>query len=357
MNTLKTTDVTSELSVLNEFIESFLSQKIAASAKIDPYYQQLWTQIARLFQSGGKKLRSRTVLLSYSMYGGKDTEGIMPAAIAQELLHLGMLIHDDIIDRDIVRYGVANIAGGYRQLYSDVVRNEHDREHYAGGAALLAGDLMISESYLLIAQSNVDAKKILEIQKMFGQSIFEVIGGELLDTESAFRKPGEIKAETIALYKTASYSFTMPLLVGAELANAPQEEQVKLRNFGRNLGIAFQLRDDIIGVFGDEAETGKTTSGDIREGKKTMMIEYFYRLADEQQRQQFTKYFGKTTITEDEVSIVRQLLRDSGALQATENAIESYEAEARSVLAQLNIVPPYYQEVEVYISRATKRVK
>lgn len=342
---------------IDAIIEVFITRQLAKSAGMSPYYQDLWSEVARLIRSGGKRLRSQMTILSYRMFNGRDVESILPAAAAQELLHLGMLVHDDIIDRDYTRYGVDNIAGGYNKIYHGLVSDKTDRLHYAHSAALLAGDLMLSEAYLLMAESKVDARKIIDIQKLLGESIFELVGGELLDTESAFREIGAVDPYTIALYKTASYTFTLPMLVGAQLANVSLTNQLHVREFGRNLGIAFQLRDDILGVFGDETETGKTTTGDIREGKRTYMIEQFCLLASEQQRVLFDRYFGDHSISTDEVSQIRELLLDSGALEKTEQSIIDYESKARSALKALTIDATYLAQLDDLIAIATKRAK
>ena len=338
-------------------IEDFLARKLEKASLMSPYYQDLWAEVSRLMHSGGKRLRPRLAILSYQMFGGKEVSAMLPAAAALELLHLGMLIHDDIIDRDYIRYGVDNVAGGYNKKYDELVPDSADRLHYSHSAALLAGDLLLSEAYILMAESAVDAGQILTIQKMLGQGIFEVVGGELLDTEAAFRGASEISTEKVARYKTASYTTTLPLLVGAQLAGVSEANQVHVRTFGRNLGIAFQLRDDIIGVFGDEAVTGKTTIGDIREGKHTYMIEQFYALATSEQREEFDRYFGNSTITDIEAAIVRNLIKSSGALEATEHAIAQYELAARAGLSKLTIDQDYYDQLNVLIDAVTKRVK
>lgn len=342
---------------LHAVIEAFFTERLNRAGKIHPHYQELWAEAARLIGSGGKRFRPRMAILSYCMFNGDDVEAILPAAAALELLHLGMLIHDDVIDRDYVRYGVDNIAGGYKKRYSHLVTNKDDQTHYAHSAALLAGDLMISEAYLLMAESSVDARTIIATQKLLGQSIYEVVGGELLDTEAAFRGGSTVSPELIALHKTASYTFTMPFLVGAELAGASAEEKEQLRVFGKNLGIAYQLRDDVIGVFGNEAETGKSTSGDIREGKRTYMVEQFYALASIDQRNRFDAYFGHQSLTDEECEEARALLRDSGALDKTEQTIAAYEAEARKAMATLSINPLYQDQLDELIHAVTQRVK
>jgi len=349
---LESVDVTLEL---NAIIEDYFGRNAAKAEKISPYYGQLWQEMNRLVRSGGKRLRPKMTLLAYRAFGGTDVKAILPIAAAQELLHLSMLIHDDIIDRDYVRYGVDNIAGSYDKLYESLVSDKTDRLHYAHSAALLAGDLLISGAYQLTLESPVDPAKIIEIQKIFGRSLFEVAGGELIDTESAFRELGAIKAETVALYKTASYTFIGPLAVGALLAGASVEDRTLLRLFAKNIGIAFQLRDDIIGIFGDEQQTGKTTIGDIREGKRTYLVEQFYERATPDDIESFNRYFGDHSIVQQDAQIVKDLLIKSGALQKTEEVINAYETKARSALDGITINPELETQLEDLIRIATRR--
>lgn len=343
--------------LLDEIIGDFFSRSLHKAQSISPYYAKLWEEMNRLSAVGGKKLRPKMTLLSYQAFGGSDVKKMLPIAAAQELLHLAMLIHDDIIDRDYVRYGVKNVAGAYKDTYEPLVSNEIDRLHYAHSASILAGDLLISGAYQMTAEADVEPALILQVQALLSKSIFEVVGGELIDTESSFRELGAIKAETIALYKTASYSFIGPLLIGALLAEASAEDQAYLRLFAENLGIAFQLRDDVIGVFGDEEQTGKSTTGDIREGKRTYMIEQFYQFANDEDKRVFERHFGNQTINVDEVDIVKNLLVTSGALEGTEEAIARYEVKARSALDSLELDDEYVEQFRVLIDKATRRDK
>jgi geranylgeranyl diphosphate synthase, type II len=346
---------TEYVTAINTVLYDFIGQQKDKARFLSPYYQDLWQEIDRLLRSGGKRLRPRMSVLAYRAFGGKDVDAMMPAAAAQELLHLGMLVHDDIIDRDYVRYGVDNIAGSYNKLYGELVQSSNERLHYANSAAVLGGDLLLSSAYLLAAESTVPAEKVIAVQKLLGQAIFEVIGGELLDTETAFRGANALSAEAVALYKTASYTFTLPMLVGAYLADLPPQDLGYVREFAKNLGIAFQLRDDVIGVFGDESATGKSSTGDIREGKRTYMIEQFNILANDDQKVLFSHYFGHQSITSDEAMIVRDLLVNTGALAATEAAIDDYEAKARAQLAKLTIQEDCVEELEELITVATRR--
>jgi geranylgeranyl diphosphate synthase type II len=159
-----------------------------------------------------------------------------------------MLIHDDIIDRDDISYGVRNISGSYLDHYETLVPDTNERRHFARSAAILAGDLLLSDAYRLIAQLQVPASAILAAQSLLNEAIYSVVGGELLDTEAAFKKLASAHPEIIATYKTAGYSFVMPLLIGATIAGAPAEDLTILRHLGTKVGIAYQMRDDYLGV-------------------------------------------------------------------------------------------------------------
>lgn len=342
---------------VNEVIDSFLSCSVRDATTISPFYGQLWRDIQRLIGSGGKRVRPTMTVLAYRAFGGDSVEDILPIAAAQELLHLSLLIHDDIIDRDYIRYGVDNIAGAYEKKHYSHVEDTNDRLHYAQSAALLAGDLLISSSYRLMLESNVEPALLLEVQKRHGQSIFEVAGGELIDTESAFRPFGEIDAQTVALYKTASYTFVGPLLVGAILANATEKNLETLELFAKKLGIAYQLRDDVIGVFGDETMIGKTTIGDIREGKHTYMVEQFYDCASEEEKAHFELYFGDKDVQKSEAEVLKNLFISTGALKRTESAIEQYATSASAALESLDLSREFHDQFKALITTVTRRSK
>ena len=345
------------LARVNEAIDSYFYRNIADSAAINMYYEQLWRDMHRLISSGGKRLRPQMVMSAYKAFGGTDEDPIVPIAAAQELLHMSLLIHDDVIDRDFIRYGVDNITGNYEKSHYALVADPNDRLHYAQSAAILAGDLLISGSYQLMGESGIDPAQIIEIQKIHNRSIFEVAGGELIDTESAFRLPGEVSAKTVALFKTASYTFVGPLLIGATLAHATAEQKKLLKEYAQSLGVAYQLRDDVIGVFGAQEQTGKPTTGDIREGKYTFMVEQFYARATHEEQSQFDMYFGDKHIEQREVDIIKELLLSSGALQLTEEAIVQYAHRARAALGKMDMPLGTLDDLEQLISIVTKREK
>ena len=343
--------------LLNIVFDEYFQTNIAAAKLISNDYARLWEELYRLFQSGGKRLRPKMTYITYAAYGGQDIDAIAPIAAAQELLHLSLLIHDDVIDRDYRRYGVLNITGSYKEHYDNLGLDDTTKTHYAQGAAILGGDLLISGAYQLIASSKISPELKEQVNTVLGRAIFEVAGGELLDTESAFRPKNEIDSLAIARYKTAGYSFIGPLLSGALLAGASKEQCDVVRDFATNLGIAYQLQDDILGVYGDENETGKSSISDIVEGKHTFLVDSFYALTSQEQVLEFNKYFGNKDASREQIDIVKQLIVISGALDLTQKKLNEYESFARENLDQMDISSDSKATFEDLITQSLKRQK
>jgi geranylgeranyl pyrophosphate synthase len=334
-----------------------LEKRTRDARHISPHYETLWNDIHTLYHAGGKRLRSYITLVSFGAYSDEPMATILPAAAAQELLHMAMLIHDDIIDRDDLRYGVKNIASRYTDRYKKVIADETDRRHYADSAAMLAGDLLISEAFILTSESDIETRAIIAAQRLLSTTIFQVVGGELLDTEAAFRGSDAASPLTIALQKTASYSFVSPLLMGATLASAPNTELILLQKFGEKLGTAYQLRDDLIGVFGDQATTGKSNDSDLLEGKRTLLIELFHSHANDTDRAIFSSLFGRKDLNSDELMTLKELLERSGAKAGVEARIETYRTESHTILDTLDIDTQHNEALSALVELCLRRSK
>lgn len=322
---------------INNAIDTFFTHSIKQASEVDPSYQQLWVSLHQLICHGGKRLRPRMVLLAYDAFGGQELDTIIPVAVAQELLHFCLLIHDDVIDRDYVRYGTANIAGSYKAIYSEFVKTQEDLTHYAHSAAILGGDLMLSAAYQMILTSELTADEKMTAQSFLNQGIFDVAGGELLDTELGFMPLVDGKAIKVARYKTAGYSFLSPLMTGAVLAGASTAQIEALRTYATCLGIAYQLVDDLLGVFGDATVIGKSTSSDITEGKKTYMVEQAFSVMTNEQKVAFEKWFGNINATEEGVAAVKALIESTGAKQATHDMVTKYANDARKAVGDMGL--------------------
>ena len=340
----------------DDYIKAYCQRRSSEAFELGPSYVRLWQSIENLILAGGKRLRPYMVLMTYQAYHPEgQLSDVLPAAVAQEIIHSAMLIHDDIIDRDATRYGVPNVSGQYDEHYRPYISNDAERSHMSLSAALLAGDALISDAHRLIRKTVRPTELVDQAEEILNEAIFEVIGGELFDTEIAFLPKGSISVDAISQYKTASYSFVGPLTTGAILAQAPEHDINTLKEFSVIIGVGYQLRDDLLGTFGNEATTGKSTSGDIREGKRTYLIEEFERRATTEQSAQFFNIFHRAEATPQEIETAKTLLVDSGARAAVEAMINQKYAHALEKVAQLSLSIEQKKVYETLIERCLNR--
>jgi len=305
-----------------------------AAEALSPGYGALWAALAD--QVGGKLLRPRLTLAAYLGLGGTDVVGIAPVAAAQELIHMAMMVHDDVLDHDEVRRGRPNLAGARRAdlASSGVVGRAGESQVIA--AALLGGDLALIGAFDLLARAPIAPELRLGAVELLVRSVTTTVGGELLDVAAELHDPTNVDALLIAELKTAAYTCSGPLMVGALLAGADPSTRAHLDRLGTALGVAFQLIDDELGVFGDPAETGKSVLSDIREGKRTELLRLSYLLADDDGRAVLDRYVGDPGLDDDGAARVRAVIAGSGALRRTRGVAADAARTARdSALAHL----------------------
>jgi geranylgeranyl diphosphate synthase type II len=336
---------------VDAILARFFDEHLLAATDVDPSYEKLWATMQRMYRAGGKRIRPYLVMLAYEGAGGTEAAGVMRVAAGVELLHMAMLIHDDIIDRDYTRHGQQNIAGTYKKTYHAAPHTTH----YAHGAALLAGDLALSGAYQLILSSSLPAGQRVLAGQLLSQTIFTVTGGQLLDMEGVMQPVTSVNSLKIAALKTASYSFVSPLTVGARLAGAEQSVLLALTRYGEALGVAFQLADDILGLFGDEAVTGKSSKSDIAEGKPTYMMQRALALSDELVRTELSAILGSKNLTDANVHWTREVVIATGAKREAEQLIETYAATALQAIANTGLTPDVHNALVALIALATRR--
>jgi geranylgeranyl pyrophosphate synthase len=301
--------------LLDEYLDDYFSHSKTAAAQAAPHYERLVVNLHGLYAAGGKRVRPYLAYLSYRLFGGTELRTVLPLAATIELLHMAMLVHDDIIDRDTIRHGQPNLTGRYQQQYGDVAPDKQIHDHYAMSASILGGDFLLSEAYRLIGGMPAGSPtQKLALVELFGQTVFEETGGELLDTEAVLYPLHEADPQTISSLKTASYTGRLPLKAGAILAGAPHKTLDALTAIGTDIGIAFQMADDEIGVFGDEKLTGKTASSDLYEAKRTLLLQLTYRRASRADQKILDDIVGNQNAGVAELDTVRNIIQASGAL-------------------------------------------
>jgi len=315
--------------VETELARFFAAARLRAS-DYGEHFVALWDSLEQA-GTGGKRVRPALVLAAYAGFGGRDPAVVAPVAVSFELLHTAFLIHDDVIDRDLTRRGVTNVAGRFNERALAHGASAEQAGVWAAAAAILAGDLALSEAHRALAKLPVDAHTRLRLLDLLDRAVFVSAAGELADvTNSSARNP-LTGAEVITTLenKTAVYSFEAPLQAGAVLAGASADAIRLLGRYGRLVGVAFQLTDDLLGVFGDPVKTGKSVTADLREGKQTALIAH---AGGTDSWPLIAPYLGKIDLSDEEAEQAREYLRACGAKTAVESLARDYARQAIAAL-------------------------
>ncbi|MGO4300549.1 polyprenyl synthetase family protein [Leifsonia sp. RAF41] len=273
----RTNDLEPDLAAVDARLNGYFADRISAASAFGPSYRRLW-ESARDAAEGGKRIRPRFVLTAYRGLGGTDHDAAFTAAVAYELLHTAFLLHDDVIDGDTVRRGRPNVAGAFS---ADALSRGADSgrgRRWGEAGAILAGDLLLHAASSTLARVPVDEWTRERLLEILDHGVFVTAAGELADVALAERLGPDTPAleDVLAMteHKTAAYSVSGPLMTGALLAGGGEDVLTTLAEYGRLVGIAFQLGDDLLGVFGSEDVTGKSIVSDLRQGKETSLIAY-----------------------------------------------------------------------------------
>ena len=314
-------------------LDAVLSAERARWTSFDGELAAPFDEIGRMVRSGGKRLRPAFCFWGFAGAGGDpDDDRVIDAGAALELLHAFALFHDDVMDDSASRRG----APTTHTVYAD----EHRKARWSGesrrfgeGIAILVGDLAFVLSDQLLLGAGV------EVWALWNELRLELNAGQLLDIMGAARRERRLdKAERIARYKSGKYTIERPLHLGALLAAPVRSHELLpgLTGYGLPLGDAFQMRDDVIGAFGDTARTGKPVGDDLREGKPTPLLARAVALADDGQRR-VLESVGTPGMTGADVAAVQQVIVDTGALAALEQVIERLAADAVDALEFVDI--------------------
>ena len=270
----------------------------------------LLDQVRDMTLRGGKRLRSALVVYGASLFDETTARGpaVIEAASALELLHSYFLIHDDIMDGDDIRRGKPSVHAALKKSTGD--------EHMGTALAILAGDLAAALHQVLLNDLPVERSLRNRVSSLFAKMHLDVVHGQTLDMTGA----GSVYE--VASRKTASYTTVGPVVAGAMLAGATDAQMDELASMSRPLGIAFQLRDDLIGAFGKPEITGKQVGTDLKRGKRTFLMEEAMRLASDEDRRAIEAVQGADDASEKAIERAREALVRCGAVAACEKRID-----------------------------------
>jgi geranylgeranyl diphosphate synthase type I len=300
--------------------------------------------VSRLMTGGGKRLRPALVYYTYRACGGASDAAVLPVALATELLHTYLLIHDDIMDHAEIRRGQPSAHVRFRDAHR--ARGFHgDAQDFGRSVAILLGDLAHTYAVELFnsGASSCDAQQALELTRCFSAMCQEVIGGqylELLVAQRGAREETPQSDELLAILRLKSglYTAERPIQLGALLAGASPELLAGLSRYGTAVGEAFQLQDDLLGMFGDAGTVGKPVGADLKEGKVTFLIHHALApssAATAEERELLRSALGDPDLDDATVERVCRLLETTGARAAVHRMVEERLQAAREALAGL----------------------
>ncbi|BDZ45324.1 polyprenyl synthetase family protein [Naasia aerilata] len=345
--------IPSRLEAVDAVLESFFRLAASRAGRIGDAYTGLWSALETSAR-GGKRLRPRLVLATYSGFGGSELGTAAHVGAAFELLHTALIVHDDVIDRDFTRRGSPNVSGRYRDVATTAGIPIPTAEHRGMSTAVIAGDLALAGAYRLLDRAGMASEQRERMAELLDEAVFASAAGELIDVDFSIAReiPSVEAVVEMERLKTAVYTFEAPLQAGAVLAGADDAYLPVLAEFGRDIGTAYQATDDLLGVFGDERETGKTTVGDLREGKRTVPIAY---AATTGAWPGIRDFLGKADLTDGEAAEVRARLIACGAEVYTRNLASRMAGDAVRALDRLPA--PVAEELAPLAGQALDRIR
>ncbi|MDQ5861666.1 MAG: polyprenyl synthetase family protein [Actinomycetota bacterium] len=318
-------------------LTDFLTTRQSVMATISPDIDPIMGSISNLV-TGGKRLRALMCYWGWRGAGGDPAaHEIVTAGSALELFQAAALIHDDIIDRSDTRRGGPSVHRRFSQLHH-AQGWALDSERFGHAAGILTGDLCLSFSEEAFTDIGEQAASGSRARQIFNLMRAEVMAGQYLDILEEVAGPvrdraGAVtRAQSIIRFKSAKYSTEHPLALGGALAGASDELLRGYSAFALPLGEAFQLRDDVLGVFGDPVTTGKPAGDDLREGKRTVLVALALDQATPEESAFIDAKLGSPELGDDDIAEIRRIIEESGALQATEVLIGEFGTAAFDAL-------------------------
>jgi geranylgeranyl diphosphate synthase, type I len=336
-------------------LAAFLSGQRERLARIDGALAPVAESIEELVLGDGKRLRPAFAYWGYRGAGGADRDDIVTALAALELLQASALIHDDVMDASDTRRGKPSVHRRFEARHVD--GGWHGiAAAFGENAAILAGDLCLVWSDEMLHGAGVDPTALARARPVFDEMRTEVMVGQYLDVLASVTDDTSIeRASKIATFKSAKYTVERPLLIGAALADAGPGVEAAYSIYGLALGEAFQLRDDVLGVFGDPSETGKPAGDDIREGKHTYLVATAFALAGAADTAEMRQDLGDPALDDAGVERFRRVITSSGALARTEARIADLTDTALVALTKVELANDADDVLSELVAAAVRR--
>lgn len=315
---------------LNAFVEHEVGQLLIIDAALEPVAEQL-----RAATRDGKRLRAAFCYWGWRACGQPDSDALVRAAAAMELVHAAAVVHDDLIDGSALRHGRPTAGPALRNAAA--AARLPRPAGVAQGLAILVGDLLMAWAGQLFAASGLPSAYLSRARSLWTLLARELVAGECLEILSTGATPDTEVSLKVVRYKTAKYTVEHPLLIGAALGGARPSVREHLSAYGLPLGEAFQLRDDLLGLFGDPARTGKANADDLAARRPTALLAETWRHATAAERRELGRLLGRAGSEQAALDRVREIMRRTRAPQRVEDMIGQRVQAAHEALARARL--------------------
>ena len=355
MNFSATADLKEIRNSINQELLNFVAAENKYLNEIGSELAPVATAMERFLLDSGKRLRPLFAYLGFLGTGNKPTIEILRACASLELVHVCALMHDDVMDASDTRRGAPSIHRAFEAMHKDA-KLIGSSEQFGISSAILLGDLALVWSAKMLHQSGIDDATLIRALPMYDEMRVELMAGQYLDVyEQALASESVERSLKVARYKSGKYTIERPLHFGAALGSGSQNLFKAYSNYGLPLGEAFQLRDDILGIFGDPQETGKPAGDDLREGKRTVLLAKVMELADAGQKAEISSTLGNQNLEIAQVDKVREIFIATGALSQVEELISTLTSSAQSALEHGEIDPMAKSALTQLLTIVTQR--
>ena len=320
---------------VNAELAAFLDDRARVFKQLGADLVPMVSAARSLVLDGGKRLRPTFAYWGWRTVhnADEDDRGLITAAASLELLHACALVHDDVMDASATRRGRPAAHTAFARLHRDGAWTG-DPDTFGTAAAIVLGDILLAWADALFSSAALDAATATRARRVYDEMRQLVMAGQYLDVLVQARgRYSADEALRVIEFKTSKYTVEGPLHLGAAVAGAPDEVFEVLTCYGLALGEAFQLRDDVLGVYGDPSVTGKPAGDDLREGKHTLLTALAMAAADEAQAAALHAGLGDRTLDERRVAELREVIIATGALEQVEKRIAVGTAQARAALS------------------------
>lgn len=320
---------------LENYFNSELKSPFGVSTSEKKLTKLIWEHIKEHNLRPAKRIRGSFIYYGYKLLNGNDSKAILDAAMSIELVHTALLMHDDFMDQDDTRRGHPTTHEYFKSIHQKK-KWKFDAKHFGESLAVNTGDIALLAGYEILGRSKFPAALKLEAQNRMLRGIINTGLGQAFDvTLEAIGKASEKDIIDLHYAKTGIYTYENPLHTGAILGGANQKDLKIISEYAVPGGIAFQLQDDILGLFGDPDKTGKPAHSDLREGKMTLLIIKALEKGSPSQVKLLRKIWGKKNLSEEEANLAREVVINTGSLEYSKKASVKWAKKAQKAIPKM----------------------